>query len=78
MAPKAVTTPSANSNDHPVGEFLVASNGHDAFFADKCFASTIWEKHWLEIHEALVAATPQKSARWAWPLTVCRWTAGKR
>jgi hypothetical protein len=32
----------------------------------------------LEEHGALVAATPQKSARRAWPEAVCRWAAGKR
>jgi hypothetical protein len=37
-----------------------------------------WERHWLEDHGALVAATPQKSARRAWPKQACRWAAGKR
>jgi hypothetical protein len=32
----------------------------------------------LEEHGALVAATPQKSARRAWLEAVCRWAAGKR
>lgn len=31
-----------------------------------------------EEHGALVAATPQKSAKRAWPEEACRWTAGKR
>jgi hypothetical protein len=29
-------------------------------------------------HRLMVAATPQKSARRAWPEAVCRWAAGKR
>jgi hypothetical protein len=32
----------------------------------------------LENHGALVAATPQKRARRAWPQEACRWAAGKR
>ena len=31
-----------------------------------------WEKHWLEGHGTLVAATPQNSAKWAWPRSVQR------
>src|SRR5215208_506457 len=68
----------ANSDERPIGEFLLTSDGHDAFLADKGFSSVAWEKHWLEEHGALVAATPQKSARRAWPEAVCRWATGKR
>lgn len=68
----------ASSDERPIGEFLVASDGHDAFLADKGFTSVEWERYWLETHEALVAATPQKSARRAWPREACRWAAGKR
>ncbi len=32
----------------------------------------------MDEYEALVAATPQKSARRAWPDAACRWAAGKR
>jgi hypothetical protein len=62
----------ANSDERPIGEFLLTSDGHDAFLADTGFSSVAWEKHWLEEHGALVAATPQKSARRAWPEAVCR------
>jgi hypothetical protein len=68
----------ANSDERPIGEFLLTSDGHDAFLADKGSSSVAWEKHWLEEHGALVAATPQKSARRAWLEAVCRWAAGKR
>jgi hypothetical protein len=37
-----------------------------------------WERRWLEEYGALVAATPQKSARRAWPEAACRWAAGRR
>lgn len=46
--------------------------------ADKGFSSVQWERRWLEEHGPLVAATPQKSARRAWPEAACRWAAGKR
>jgi hypothetical protein len=36
------------------------------------------DRHWLEDHGALVAATPQKSARRAWTDEACIWAAGKR
>src|SRR5215207_1803077 len=68
----------ANCDERPIGEFLVASDGHDAFLADKGFSSVEWERQWLEEYGALVAATPQNSARRAWPEEACRWAAGKR
>jgi hypothetical protein len=68
----------ANCDERPIGEFLLASDGHDSFLADKGFSSVEWERHWLEQYGALVAATPQKSARRAWPKESCRWAAGKR
>jgi hypothetical protein len=68
----------ANCDERPIGEFLVASDGHDGYLADKGFSSVKWEKRWLEEHGAWVAATPQKSARRAWPEATCRWAAGKR
>jgi len=67
-----------NCDERPIGEFLVASDGHDAFLADKGFSSVEWERQWLEEYGALVAATPQKSARRAWPEEACRWAVGKR
>jgi hypothetical protein len=68
----------ANCDERLVGEFLVTSDGHDGYLADKGFSSAKWERHWLEDYGALVAATPQKSARRAWPERACRWAAGKR
>ncbi len=68
----------ANSDERLIGEFLLTSDGHDAFLADKGFSSVKWERHWLETHGALVAATPQESARRAWPERARRWAAGKR
>jgi hypothetical protein len=68
----------ANSDERAIGEFLISSDGHDAFLADKGFSSLEWERHWLETHGALVAATPQENARRAWPEQARRWAAGKR
>lgn len=68
----------ANCDERPIGEFLVVSDGHDAFLADKGYSSVEWERYWLEEYEALVAATPRENARRAWPEKARRWTAGKR
>ena len=68
----------ANCDERKICEYLVRSDGHDTFLADKGFSSLAWERRWLEEHGALVAATPPKNARRAWPEAACRWTAGKR
>ena len=82
VTPKGVITAfglaPANCDERLIGEFLVASDGHYGYLADKGFSSMEWERHWLEDYGALVAATPQKSARRAWPQRACRWSAGKR
>jgi hypothetical protein len=68
----------ANCDERPIGEFLIASDGHNAFLADKGFSSLAWERRWLKEHGALVATTPQANARRAWTEEACRWVAGKR
>ncbi len=68
----------ANCDERPIGDFLIRSDGQAAFLADKGFSSVAWERHWLRVRGALVAATPQKSAKRAWPEEACRWAAGKR
>jgi hypothetical protein len=68
----------ANCDERPIGTFLVSSDGHDTFLADKGFSSATWERTWLEEHGALVAATPQRSTKRAWTEEACRWAAGKR
>lgn len=52
--------------------------GTTPILADKGFSSLEWERRWLEEYGALVAATPQTSARRVWPDVACRWAAGKR
>ena len=56
----------------------MASDGHDGFLADKGFSSVRWEKHWAKTYEAVVAATPQKSTRRAWPEGARCWAVAKR
>ncbi len=68
----------ANCDERPIGEFLVASDGHDAYLADKGFSSVERERRWLARFGALVAATPRRNTRRAWPGEVCRWAASKR
>jgi DDE family transposase len=63
----------ANSDERPIGEFLLSSDGHDTYLADKGFSSMSWERYWLEEYGALVAATPQENARRAWPPEARRW-----
>jgi len=67
-----------NCDERPVGEVLVSSDGHDAYLGDKGFSSVEWERYRLQEYGALVAATPQESARRAWPEKARRWVAGKR
>lgn len=61
----------ANCDERKVGEFLVCPDGHDAFLTDKGFSSMAWERRWLEEYGAVVAATPPKNARRAWPEVAC-------
>jgi hypothetical protein len=81
VSPKGVVTAfdlySANCDERPIGAFLVSSEGHDAYAADKGFSSVVWERRWLEEYGARVAA-PQESAKRAWPGIVRRWAASKR
>jgi hypothetical protein len=68
----------AAADERPIGDFLVAQSRHDAYLADKGFASVAWERHWQESYGALVAATPKDNSRRAWPQADRRWASGKR
>ena len=68
----------ASSDERPIGDVLVASDGHEAYLADKGFTGLEWERRWLEEYGALVAATPKNGSRRAWPKKDRRWAAGKR
>jgi hypothetical protein len=68
----------ASSDERPIGEALVASDRHEAYLADKGFTGEKWERRWLEVYGAIVAATPYDNSRRAWPKTDRRWASGKR
>ncbi len=68
----------ASSDERPIGEALVAQDGHEAYLADKGFTGVHWERRWLEVYGALVAATPKDNSKRAWPKADRRWASGKR
>jgi hypothetical protein len=68
----------ANCDERPIGEALIAQDRHDTYLADKGFSSLGWEKRWLEVYGALVAATPKDNTCRAWLQMDRRWAAGKR
>ena len=68
----------AASDERPIGEALIAEDLHEAYLADKGFTGVEWERRWLEVYGALVAATPYEDSRRAWSKTDRRWASGKR
>jgi hypothetical protein len=68
----------AACDERPIGDALIAADGHDAYLADKGYASVPWERRWHDTYGALVAATPTAPTRRAWPEADCRWAAGHR
>jgi hypothetical protein len=68
----------ANCDERPIGDALFSEDRHDAYLADKGFSSVAWERRWLEVYGALVAATPKHNSRRAWPKEDRRWAASKR
>jgi hypothetical protein len=68
----------AASDERPIGEALVASDRYGAYLADKGFTGVEWERRWMELYGALVAATPYDNSRRAWSKADRRWASGKR
>ena len=68
----------AASDERPIGEALIAEDLHEAYLADKGFTGVQWERRWLEVYGALVAATPYEDSRRAWSKKDRRWASGKR
>jgi hypothetical protein len=68
----------AASEERPIGEALIACDRYDAYLADKGFTGVEWERLWMEIYGALVAATPKSNSRRAWTKADRRWASGKR
>lgn len=56
----------ANCDERRVGDALIAQDRHGAYLADKGSSSVAWERRWQERYGAVVAATPQRTARRAW------------
>jgi hypothetical protein len=69
----------AASEERPIGDALIAFDRHGAYLlADKGFTGVEWERLWMEVHGALVAATPKNDSRRAWSKEDRRWASGKR
>ena len=68
----------ANCDERPIGDALIAEDRYSAYLADKGFSSIGWERRWLEVYGALVAATPKSNSLRAWPEADRRWASGKR
>jgi hypothetical protein len=68
----------AASDERPIGEALIAEDLLDAYLADKGFTGIEWERRWMEVYGALVAATPKNDSRRAWSKADRRWASGKR
>src|ERR687898_401872 len=68
----------AASDERPIGDALIASDRHGAYLTDKGFTGVEWERMWLEVYGALVAAAPKNNSRRAWSKADRRWASGKR
>jgi hypothetical protein len=68
----------AASDERPIGDALIASDRYGAYLADKGFTGLEWERLWMEIYGALVAATPNNDSLRAWSKADRRWASGKR
>ena len=68
----------AASDERPIGEALMVTDRHGACLADKGFTGVEWERLWMEVYGALVAATPKNNSRRAWSKEDRRWASGKR
>jgi hypothetical protein len=68
----------AASDDRPIGDFLIIEDSHEAYLADKGFTGVQWERRWLDLYGALVAATPKENSKRTWAKTDRRWASGKR
>src|SRR5215211_1233661 len=68
----------AASDEGPIGDALIASDRHGAYLADKGFTGLEWERLWMELYGALVAAAPKNDSRRAWSKADRRWASGKR
>jgi hypothetical protein len=68
----------AASDDRPIGDFLIIEDSHESYLAVKGFTGVQWERRWLDLYGALVAATPKVNSRRTWAKSDRRWASGKR
>jgi hypothetical protein len=68
----------AASDDRPIGDFLIIEDSHESYLADKGFTGVQWERRWLDLYGALVAATPKDNSKRTWAKSDRRWASGKR
>jgi Transposase DDE domain len=68
----------AASDERPIGDALIASDRYDVYLADKGFTGVEWERRWMEVYAALVAAAPKNNSRRAWTKAHRRWASGER
>ena len=69
----------AASEERPIGEFLIIEDSQESYLlADKGFTGVQWERRWLDLYGALVAATPKDNSKRAWAKSDRRWGSGKR
>jgi hypothetical protein len=68
----------ASSDERPIGDALIASDCYDAYLADKGFTGVEWERRWMDVYGALVAATPKNDSRRSWSRADRRWASFAR
>ena len=68
----------AASDERPIGDALIASDRYEVYLADKGFTGIEWERRWMEVYGALVAAAPKNDSRRAWSRVDRRWASSKR
>jgi len=66
------------SDERPIGDSLIIEDSQEIYLADKGFTGVEWERRWLELYGALVAATPKDNSKRAWAKNDRRWASGKR
>ena len=53
----------AASDERPIGDALIASDRHGTYLDDRGFTGVEWERLWLEVYGALVAAAPKNNSQ---------------
>lgn len=67
-----------NAGERQVGDALLATDGFDAYLADKGFQGMAWEQHWWTDYGARVAVTPKRGDKRTLAPALQRWSARHR